>query len=739
MALLAPVPPAVLARAPEWIGYTNGDRVNGIGLHGDDAWVGTNGGLVHIDGSTGVRTFYDRSNSGLRNLAVLALHVDPMGAVWMSQTSNQRGYGGGVFRFDGTTWTSYRPDNSGIPEPGARCFASAPDGSIWMGSGGVTRFDGVTWSTTRPSDLGLLSDWVNDIAIAPDGTVWVGVRPAYLYHAYVGGGLLRFDGATWSIYTSTNSGLPSNYITSLAVDPAGALWIGAQSYANSNGTYAGGVTRFDGTTWTHWDPSNSTFPSYSMRDVVVDPKGVVWAATARGAAFLCEGEWKVAHTGNSGLPSNDLGALAASLDREIWIGTRGAGVARFDGIQWTLYDTSNSDMPPNRASPYSQPYISALAQDTAGAIWMGLEGNPGGLVRALRDDWTFFDRTQFGVDADWVSDIAVGPGNDIWVAVLGGGLVRFDGVAWSAYHPGNSGLESTSIVAVDVDAMGNVWVGSSDATSIGGVYRFDGSSWTHWREADLSWGSLAVDAAGHVWAGGWGLMVFDGTAWAPAAWPGDDQVDCLLGDRAGNVWVGTSNSGLGKFDGASWTVYDTTNSGIPADHVTSLTMGEDGVLWVGTCLGGLARLDGAAWQVFTMENSGINDDYCIGSLLVDRMGNTWIGTLGVSVYREGGVASDVLPPGTPDRLTLRGAVPNPFNPATLLRYELPYATEASLALYDVRGKLVRSLVAGRVGAGVHAERWDGRDDLGRPSPSGVYVARLVANRESRAMKLVLVR
>ena len=70
-------------------------------------------------------------------------------------------------------------------------------------------------------------------------------------------------------------------------------------------------------------------------------------------------------------------------------------------------------------------------------------------------------------------------------------------------------------------------------------------------------------------------------------------------------------------------------------------------------------------------------------------------------------------------------VPNPFNPATELRFELDRAGSVELNVYDARGFLVRSLVAGHFAAGPHGVTWDGTDRAGRRMASGVYQVRLV--------------
>jgi len=72
------------------------------------------------------------------------------------------------------------------------------------------------------------------------------------------------------------------------------------------------------------------------------------------------------------------------------------------------------------------------------------------------------------------------------------------------------------------------------------------------------------------------------------------------------------------------------------------------------------------------------------------------------------------------------AAPNPFNPATTIRYEVPAATHVRLAVYDVLGREVVALVDERREPGCYAVAWDGRDAAGRSVASGVYVVRLEA-------------
>ena len=89
-------------------------------------------------------------------------------------------------------------------------------------------------------------------------------------------------------------------------------------------------------------------------------------------------------------------------------------------------------------------------------------------------------------------------------------------------------------------------------------------------------------------------------------------------------------------------------------------------------------------------------------------------------------------------LALRQNVPNPFNPATSIRFSLPRAGAVELAVFDVRGRRVRTLVDGEVASGVHTVRWTGDDDGGARVASGVYFARLVADGRVMQRKMTLV-
>ncbi len=83
--------------------------------------------------------------------------------------------------------------------------------------------------------------------------------------------------------------------------------------------------------------------------------------------------------------------------------------------------------------------------------------------------------------------------------------------------------------------------------------------------------------------------------------------------------------------------------------------------------------------------------------------------------------------------------PNPFNPSTTVGFSLATATGVELSVYDITGRLVATLASGEFPAGSHAAVWDGRDDTGRETASGIYFYALTAGETQERRKMVLLK
>lgn len=104
------------------------------------------------------------------------------------------------------------------------------------------------------------------------------------------------------------------------------------------------------------------------------------------------------------------------------------------------------------------------------------------------------------------------------------------------------------------------------------------------------------------------------------------------------------------------------------------------------------------------------------------------------------VHSDALEAATvPTTFALHANVPNPFNPETTIRFDLPQASRVALEVYDMLGQKVRTLVDQPLSAGAHQVRWDGRNTAGSSVASGVYFYRIQAQEQTLMQRMLLLK
>ncbi len=266
---------------------------------------------------------------------VNAIKIDPDGRTWMSD------HGSGLARYANGTIQARYTITDGLPSPYVNAIATAPDGSIWIGtSDGIARFDpsadsdgGHSW-TTYPFAEELGDPSVQDVAVASDGTIWVGSSKP---------GLLHWDGQRWEHITDPENRI-GDHTLDIEIAPDGTLWCA---------TSAGLALYKDGTWSIGW--SGEVFA------VELGPAGSAYIVEGKEDHTVwryVDGEWQSLH------PVGDpyIGAvLHVADDGAVWIGTL-HGAFRYDGQTWHQFSARDG-------LPHDHVY--AIAEDAAGWLWFG--------------------------------------------------------------------------------------------------------------------------------------------------------------------------------------------------------------------------------------------------------------------------------------------------------------------------------------------------------------------------------
>ncbi|TND08816.1 MAG: hypothetical protein FD123_2032 [Bacteroidetes bacterium] len=150
-----------------------------------------------------------------------------------------------------------------------------------------------------------------------------------------------------------------------------------------------------------------------------------------------------------------------------WIGFGSIGTGMFNGVSWTMYDSSNG-LPDNT--------VMAIAFSPNGDGWFGTMA--GGVARFSNNNWTTYNLSNSALPSLYIKAIAT-HGNDTWFGTFNSGLAKFDGVNWTVYNTGNSGLADNAILSIAIDANGIAWIGT-----VNGLSKFDGVNWTTYNDAN---------------------------------------------------------------------------------------------------------------------------------------------------------------------------------------------------------------------------------------------------------------
>jgi ligand-binding sensor domain-containing protein len=268
------------------------------------------------------------------------------------------------------------------------------------------------------------------------------------------------------LYNSSNSGLPINWVHSLAIDGLNNKWIG---------TYWNGLIKYDGFDWT----SYSLCPSDFVTTLAVDKNNNLWATACELVKY--DGfDWTY-YT----LPTGDINYLLIDKENVKWMGDYYGHLISFDDSTWNIYNTSGGQSFDNNV---------CLAIDSAGIKWVG--SRYGGLEIFDGSNWTVINPN---ID---VRSIAIDQFNIKWIATWGTGLAKYDDTTWTFYTPFNSNFPDHYVREVLFDSTGILWIAGSD----NGLTKYDGINWMTLNSLNSCLTSndifcLSTDSYNNLWIG----------------------------------------------------------------------------------------------------------------------------------------------------------------------------------------------------------------------------------------------
>lgn len=312
-----------------------------------------------------------------------------------------------------------------------------------------------------------------------------------------------------------------------------------------------------------------------------------------------------------GLPQSSVIAILQTRDGYLWLTTFN-GLARFDGVRFTVFNTNNS--PGMSAND-----CTVLHEDAAGALWIGT--GESGVMRLQNGVFTSFTTAQ-GLPRGSVRRIQRGPAGELLVTTGWGS-------AW--FRNGRFEVEPGSEFVIHLGRSGTRWSLDKD-----GLHARKGDRVTHYRlprAPDRAGNNLIYeDRRGDVWLSlhGYGVLrarngaIVDYTARLRLS--ADQRAQVVLEDREGVFWFGTDNAGLIRFrdEPDSPPARYTTTDGLSDNTIYALFQDREGSIWIGTGAGGLNRLSPQFITGYsTAQGLGGNITHAV---LKDHAGNLWVAT-----------------------------------------------------------------------------------------------------------------
>ena len=356
-----------------------------------------------------------------------------------------------------------------------------------------------------------------------------------------------------------------------------------------------------------------------------DRWGNLWFGTNGGGVSKYDGKTFVNYTTEHGLASNVVWCITQDHAGNLWFGTDGSGVSKYDGEAFTNYTTGDG-LPDN--------VVFSILEDKKNNLWFATLA--GGVSKWDGKRYTIYT-TKEGLANNAVKSILEDSKGNIWFGTLGGGVSKWNGTSFTNYTT-EEGLIGNKVWSIAEDNSGSLWFGTEGK----GISKYDGNVFTNFQLfSDASYDavfSIAKDRYGILWLGTRksGVIKYDGktfTRYSAANGLSNNQIGAITEDEKGNLWFSSFGSGIFKFAGSSFTNFSMVQ-GLTSNIVFSIAEDKEGKLWFGTSDGGVCRYDGKQFENFTKADGLARNE--IYSILNDRAGNLWFGTSGGGVSKYNG-------------------------------------------------------------------------------------------------------
>ena len=345
-----------------------------------------------------------------------------------------------------------------------------------------------------------------------------------------------------------------------------------------------------------------------------DVRGNIWFGSWGEGISRYDGNSIWNYSSENGLCGDNIRSIIEDQDGNMWIGTWGDGICKFDGKSFTHFketDGLNASM------------IWKIFPDSKGNLWISSVFNS--LIKYDGESFTYLTSNE-GVSSPHVRDVLEDNKGDLWIGSMGGGIAKYDGEKFITQFTTDAGLLSNDVRSIFFDSKDNMWVGTT-----GGLCMFNGTEMMQYPtsigEGFINIQDIEEDPSGNLWFGSekFGLTKYDGTFFTHIGKDEgltDSEIWDIMADDAGNIWMAT-NGGVNHIYSESFE-HLTEENGLANDVVWSAFQDSKGRKWFGTTGYGVSMFDGTTFKNWTTEH-GLPGDKIV-SIDEDKVGNIWFGT-----------------------------------------------------------------------------------------------------------------